>query len=135
MIVSKQVYLQYHKEPLQVPYPPGFAGAKTKEDVEAIFINSQPRLLTIDEIKVVEEFLTKLPYRQQLVVTGMVSVQKDDPLFECSHTQLDEIEREHSLPNTRYSSKYGERSTYDRVLIIRELGFNANANLSLPFGR
>jgi hypothetical protein len=135
LINSKQAHLQYYKEPLQIPYPPGFAGKKTKEDVAEIFISSQPRLLTVDEIKVVEEFLTKLPYRQHLVVTGMVEIEKNDPLLLCSHTQLDQIETEHSLRKTRYSSKSVERSIYERVLIIRELGFNANANLSLPFVR
>lgn len=135
LTVYKQVYLQYHKEPLQIPYPPGFTGEKTKEDVTEIYVNSQPRLLTVDEIKVVEEFLRKLPYRQQLVVTGMVNTGKDDPLLNLSHEQLDDIELRHSLPKTRYISKFVERSIYTRVLILRESGFNANANLSLPFGR
>lgn len=134
MTVSKQVHLQYAKEPLQIPYPPNFAGAKTKDDVGEIFISSQPRLLTSDEIEVVESYISKLPYRQQLVLTGLVMIDQNDPLLEYDHSQLDELEKQHSVSNTRYVPGSGERSPHERVLILRELGISSNAIFSIPPG-
>lgn len=116
----QQAYLQHGREPLFVPYPEGFSGKKsgTPEDLD-FFITSQPRFLTNDEIAIAQAFLKTLFYRQQLILTGAVLLDTEDPLLTASHDEFDEIENRLGLPNSKYG-RGGIRQPRERAYIIRE---------------
>lgn len=127
----KQACLKRGLEPLQIPYPKNYEGQKSGSPSDREFhLSTQPRFLTEDEINIAQSFIAKLPYKQSLVLTGCVMVGKD-PLFEKNHTQLDAIEKSVGLPNTRYSSAGGERSVVERVLILREHGYEGHGSTQL----
>jgi hypothetical protein len=122
----KQVSLQKGVEPLQIPYPKDYKGEKSGKPSDGEFhLSSQPRFLTEGEINLADKFIKKLPYRQALNLTGCVMV-GNDPLFTKSHNELDEIERNIGLPNTRYASSGGQRQVTERVLILREHGYEGS---------
>jgi hypothetical protein len=122
--MQKQAYLKIGSESLQIPYPPDFKGAKSLdiEDTE-IHINSIPRLLTEDEIPLVENYIKTLPYPQSLLFTGAVFLDPSDPLVAMSNAELDKLEADELIPSTKYSKDGGLRQPYERVLILRESGY------------
>lgn len=122
--MQKQAHLKSGSESLQIPYPPDFKGAKSMDDEDTeIHINSLPRLLTEDEITLVESYLTILPYPQVLLFTGAIFLDPSDPLVSLDNTELDRLEDEELLPSTKYSKDGGTRQPYERVLILRESGY------------
>lgn len=122
--MQKQSYLKNGSESLQIPYPPDFKGAKSLdiEDTE-IHINSIPRMLTEDEIPLVEGYLKTLPYSQSLIFTGAVFLDPTDPLIGMDNDGIDRLEAEELLPSTKYSQGGGLRQPLERVLILRESGY------------
>lgn len=133
--MQKQCYLKIGSESLQIPYPPDFKGAKSmdSEDTE-IHINSLPRLLTEDEILVVEDYLKTLPYPQSLLFTGAIFLDPSDPLVAMDNIELDRLEDEDMLPSTKYSKDGGIRQPYERVLILRESGYKGVGRKQLMQG-
>lgn len=135
MATQKQVYLAVRREPLQFVYPPDFAGEKSGDlDDEEFFLGQEPRFLTADEIELVEEILASLPYTQKLVKTGCVLIDPYDPLLEVTHDRLDEIEAQQKLPSSRKAPGGGTVGIRERVLRIRENGYEGYGNKSLPEG-
>lgn len=124
-----QCHLRFAKEPLQIPYPRNFSGQKSvSEDDLGFFISQEPRFLTNDEIGLVRAYLPKLPYSQDLVLTGCVMIDSNDPMLDYSHDRLDEVERRHKLSSSRYAPGGGERAVRERVLIVRESGILGDTN-------
>jgi hypothetical protein len=131
----KLAHLRTRREPLQIPYPAGFGGAKSGHaDDETLLISHEPRWLTEAEVDIVEAFLKKLPYRQALEMDGAVLIDGDDPLLAASQDDLDQAEASAQLPNTRYLPGGGQRSTRERVLILRERGYGGNGNIAISAG-
>lgn len=129
-----QCKLQRPVEPLQIPYPKDWNKPKSVEpDDPSIHISTVPRFLNEYEVALVKEFCQKLSYSQNLVLTGAKLVDRNDPLLNFDHDQLDQIERFVNLPNTRRANG-GERQTYERVLIIRERGYEGSGNLKALAG-
>lgn len=134
----RQTALSRPVEPLQIPYPKGFKGERRHPELsEEIFISTEMTDLTLDEIKVVEDFLKKLPYPQSLIFgTDLGVLQEDDPLLKMTPGQLDNLERQENLTPSRISPNGGERTVFERVIQIRvDGGYDGNGNLSLPAGQ
>jgi hypothetical protein len=125
-------------EPLQIPYPKDFKGDRRYPELsEEIFISSgQMSDLTLDEIKVVENYLKKLPYPQELIFgTDLGVLQEDDPLLKMTQDQLDKLEQQEGLSSSRSSPNGGDRTIFERVIGIRVDGnYDGNGMLSLPAG-
>jgi len=123
-----EVGLSNPREPLQIPYPKSYMGAKSGKPTDQEFhLSVEPRYLFQGEIEIAEKFVSKLPYPQRVVRTGAVlNPDGDDPLAQADHDELDRVEKAQSMPNTRKSPTGGERSPYERVLIIRERGYFGN---------
>ena len=122
--MKNQVSLQYGREPLQIPVPADFTGERSSEESE-IFLSTLPCVLTQDEIKLAETHLKALPYKQSLVF-GAVFLDENDPLLQHDHAKLNEIEKHANHANTEFVQGGGRRSIYERVLLIRERGYQAN---------
>lgn len=134
MVVLKQCKLQRPVEPLQIPYPSDWSNPKTVDpDDTAIHLSTIPRFLNEYEIELVQAFCKELPYSQNLALTGAKLLDRNDPLLGFDHDQLDRIEKFVNLPNTRRTNG-GERQTYERVLIIRERGYEGSGNLKALAG-
>jgi len=137
MGVRKQVRLKYGRAPVQVPYPADFKGERSNPDNDdnEVHISSVARYLSLDEIALVEAYVQKLPYAQQLVYTGATLV-GEDPLLspDTTHDELDKIESTHGMPSSR-TVPGGERDLRSRVLIIRERGFLGNGRQVLAAGK
>lgn len=128
----KQVCLKRPLESLQIPYPKNFAGERsTDSDEVEMFVGTEPRFVTEDEIPFLQAFVEKLPYRQELVLTGATLTNHDDPLFSATHEHLDRLEAEVGIGNSRFAGG-GERSVRERVYILREAGVVGNGNKALP---
>lgn len=138
-MLLKQVYLQNAHEPLQIPYPPNYSGEKTKVDEDSddqeFHVSTEPRFLTQDEIDLVNDFLKRSVYPQKLLLTGCVMIDPDDPLLDVDHDKLDKVEADQGLPNSRKHPNGGTRQIYERVLLIRERGYEGNGLKSLPLAR
>lgn len=119
--MRKLAYLKHGKEPLQIQIPENFQGQRSSEE-EEIFLSTLPLVLTDDEIVLCRAFCKTLPYKQD-VVTAAVFLDEDDPLLEADHAKLNTLEREAGLANTEFAKQGGQRSTYERVLLIREGGY------------
>lgn len=132
--MKRQVRLLNPVEPLQIPYPENFQGEKTDVDEEEFFLTTMPRKLSDEEIDLAKEYIDRLPYRQSLVYTGAVFLDESDSLLNKSHDQLDEIERRNHLSNTRYSPRGGSRSILQRVVKIRQTGYEGNGAYALLSG-
>lgn len=116
----KECHLRFTRSPEQISYPQGFTGQKSAHpEEEEFFIGKEPRYLTSDEIKLAEDFLKTLPYQQELVLTGAVLVDPEDPLFQKTHEELDRIEADMNLPNSR-PPEGGDCEIRERVYRIRE---------------
>lgn len=121
-----EAHLTKAKEPLQIPYPRNFSGEKSgSPDDKEFHLSCQPRYLTEDEVAIAEAFVTRLLYPQTVSRTGAVQI-GDDPLLEKDQEYLDEVEKNAQLENTRQSPSGGDRSVFERVLIIRERGYRGN---------
>lgn len=135
MTATKQVRLKHVREPLQVPYPDGYMGARSnpENDDQEIHISAAPRFLSLQEIEIVESYVSKLPYPQQIVYTGACLV-GDDPLLDekTTHEDIDKIETSQGMSSSRYVQGGGERDLRSRVYILRERGFMGNGNQALP---
>lgn len=130
----KQAHLRTSREPLQIRYPDGFDGEKyagEDEDDQEFYITTEPRFLTKDEIKLAREYIKTLSYPQELVLTGCTMIDPDDTLLDFDHDQLDELERTQGLPSTRKPPSGGTRQTFERVLLIREKGYEGTGFKSL----
>ena len=122
----RQAQLKNAREPLQVPYPLDFLGIKSSNnpDDTSIFISTEPRFLSDDEVKLIQGYVKGLNYDQSLVLTGCVMIDSDDPLLKCTHEQLNKIESENYLLSTaKIPTKGGKPSIQQRVLLIRERGY------------
>ena len=136
-MILKQANLRFCREPLQIPYPKNFDGDKYdggNEDFEdgEFYISTEPRFFSLDEIKVIQDYLKTLPYSQELVETGCIRIDEDDPLMDFDHDQLDALEKEQSLPPSRKPINGGTRQLFERVLIIREAGYEGTGFKGLP---
>ena len=119
---------------IMVDYPKDFKGQKSEENIreKAFFLSSEPRWLTTDEIELAVQYLMKynkgqFGKSQSLVYTSAVLIDPDDLLLKANHLELNQIEIANGLKNSQYSLAGGQRSIYERVLIIREQGCLANA--------
>ncbi len=130
--MNRQVCLRSGREPLQIAYPEGFSGVKFDPESTEINISREMRLLSQDEIAVVERYLDpkNLPYKQSLNY-GAIMVDQDDPLLQIDHDALNQVEKDSSLASTEFAIGGGRRSLYERVLILRESGFAGNGSKSL----
>jgi hypothetical protein len=136
-MILKQVQLQNSREPLQIPYPPDFKGEKYAEqdsEEQEFYLSSEPRFLTKDEIEVAQEYLKTIWYSPKLSFTGCVMIDPEDPLLDFNHDQLDRIEKEQNLPSSRKHPTGGTRQMFERVLLIRERGYEGTGFKSLPAG-
>lgn len=134
-MLQAQVALRTRREPLQIPYPSDFRGQKTgDEDDSEFYLSTEPRFLSLDEIKIAEAFVLRLPYPQGVVRTGAVLVDPDDPLLNAAPEELDKVESENGLSSSKYSNDGTLRSPQERVLLIRERGYLGNGKLALRQG-
>jgi hypothetical protein len=117
----KQIALSRNVEPLQIIVPENFQGDRSSEESQ-LMLTTQFHAFTLDEIELIQQFLTTLPYVQTLSM-GAVMLGEDDPLLSTSHEFLDGLETRESLPKTRFVKGGGEHSIMARVLLIRESGF------------
>lgn len=88
--------------------------------------------MTLDEIDLVAKYLLdfnkgQFGKSQALVYTSAVLIDADDLLLKATHAELNQIEKVNGLKNSQYSIAGGQRSIYERVLIIREQGCLVNA--------
>jgi hypothetical protein len=127
--MRQQVGLTRSAEPLQIPIPPGFEGMRSTEQ-DQIMLTTQFHPYTLDEIALIEKYLTTLPYVQTLS-KGAVMLDEDDPLLEADHEFLDALETRESLPKSRFAKGGGEYSIMNRVLLIRESGFTGSGKPAL----
>jgi hypothetical protein len=129
----KEAALAKPVEPLQIVVPSDFIGLRSNPDATQLYITTEFHTYTPDEIDLIQEYLTKLPYPQSLRV-GAIFLDTDDPLLEMDHGQLDDLEAKVRLPNTRKAPSGGDRGTYERVLILREHGYLGTGANALPVG-
>lgn len=135
-MARKQIHLKFGREPLNIPYPPGFKGQKSGNYQDEEFILSvMPRSLTDDEIALAEKFIKTLPYQQQIVHTGCLFLDEQEPLMNLTHEELDRLEEENALENSSLSPGRGQRSILERVLTIRHAGYEGSGRLALSAGK
>lgn len=128
----KQVQLRSNQEPLQIPYPPDFDGEKSgEEEDEEFFLDTIPRFLTKDECDLAKNYIATLHYPQDLVYTGCTLIDPDDPLLNFSQEQLDELEKNAQLSSTSEASGGGRLTIQQRVLLIRENGYEGDGKKAL----
>lgn len=129
-----QAHLMFPGETLQIPYPPGFSRLdKSGQQADQEFhLSTTPRYLSSPEIAVAEAFIAQLPYRQQLVKTGAILLDANDPLLLKDHDELDRVEAQSNLSNTRKAPTGGMRSIRERVILIRERRYQGTGELALP---
>lgn len=132
MGIKKQVALRHRREPLQIQYPPDFTGEKSEDSIDdsEFYISNQYRILTLDEIKLVEEHFKQLPYKQELNF-GATLIDPEDAMLAYSHEDISTVEQAIGLPDSQNAPGGGQRSILDRVLLIRESGYYANGKKAL----
>lgn len=132
-----QAHLLLSGESLQIPYPKGFNPrskiAAERSDPE-FHLTTTPRWLSPDEIELAEKFIDDLPYQQKLVKTGAVLIDANDPLLTKTHDELDGVERQLQLGNTRRGPTGSPRNIRERVILIRERNYLGNGSLALTAG-
>ena len=126
----QQIALSRNGEPLQIMIPEDFQGERSSEETQ-LMLTTQFHSFTLDEIELIREYLTTLPYTQTLSM-GAVMLGEDDPLLDSDHDFLDSIEARESLSKTRFVNGGGENSIMNRVLLIRESGFFGRGKAALP---
>lgn len=130
-----QVHLRYPGDSLQIPYPDDFKttekSAAERSDTE-FHLTTSPRFLSEAEVSVAREFVKALPYTQQVVATGAILIDPNDPLLSKTHDELDTVERSAALGVTRLGSGGAPRSIRERVILIRERSYQGNGSLALP---
>lgn len=125
MGLAKEVRLKMSGH-LFIRYPENYKGDRSPENQDdEFYLSDKPRYLTRGELALAEKEVSKI--KQHLIFTGAVLLDSADPLLNLSHDQLDAIERDNSFPGTRKSPAGGTRSIYERVLILRERGYESNA--------
>ena len=125
MTVKKEVRLRSSGH-IFVQYPPGYKGDRTDgPQEESFYISDQARYLNEQEIELAQKAAKSQGHI--LVFSGAVLIDENDPLLQFDHSQLDAVEAEAKLSNTRKALSGGTRSIYERVLIIRERGYESNA--------
>jgi hypothetical protein len=125
MTLKKEVRLRSSGH-IFVPYPPGYKGDRTDGPQEdSFYISDQSRYLNQKEIELAQKAAKMQGHI--LMFSGAVLIDENDPLLQFNHNQLDTVEVEAELPNTRKALSGGTRSLYERVLIIRERGCESNA--------
>ena len=117
--MSKQVALTKTVEPLQIVVPSDFKGFRTDPDASQLYVSTQMATYTFDEIELIKQFVSRLPYKQDLTYGGVL-IDPNDPLLSSSHDDLDALEKEAKMPCSRCASSGGEISVYERVLRLRE---------------
>ena len=127
-MLLKQAQLRIGREPLQIRYPEDFQGDKYDGgnldfDDNEFYVSTEPRFFSSDEIEIIREYLKDLPYPQDLVLTGCTMIDEEDPLLDLDHEQLDALEKDQLLPLTRKPIGGGTRQLFERVLLIREVGY------------
>lgn len=133
--MQKQAALRFGKETLEIPYPLGFKGKKSLDPQDnEIYINSAYRWLTEDEIPLVQAKIAGIGYRQELKFSGAILIDDDDPLLSLTADELDAIETNEQLQSTKYAKDGGLRQVRDRVLILRELGYQGVGRKQLGAG-
>lgn len=119
-MLLKQAHLKRPGESLQVTYPPNYRGQRSFPiEADEFFVGSEPLFLTNGEIELVQALTTKLPYRQEIILTGAVLVDSNDPLLLMTDDELDEVESVLGLESSRDPSG-AELSTRERVYRTRE---------------
>lgn len=126
----QQIALSRNGEPLQIMIPEDFQGERSSEESQ-LMLTTQFHPFTLDEIELIQHYLTTLPYTQTLSL-GAVMLGEDDPLLELDQDALDAIETLESLPKTRFVNGGGENSIMNRVLLLRESGFLGSGKTALP---
>lgn len=123
-------------EPLQIPYPADFPRSKKSNDPDdqTLCVGMQPRWFTEEEAELVEQFCKGLQYTQSLQLTGAKLIDSGDHLLQATQDELDQVERNASLPNTRRVRGGTERTVRERVLIIRERGYRGNGAKAIQQG-
>ena len=109
-----QAYLQFAREPIQIPSPNG----------ETIHVSTEPAYYTDKEILLIEQFIQRLPYTQNLVKTGAQLI-GSDPLLSATVEQIEAIEAKHGYTSLRKNTDGSPKSLRDRVLMLRENGYSA----------
>lgn len=130
----QQAALAKAVEPLQIVVPPDFMGDRMNPDASQLYVSTEYQIYTTDELDLIQTYLDKLPYPQALTL-GAFFIAEDDPLLESSHDHLDEIEAREAFPGTRKAPGGGERSTRERVLILREKGYRGTGAKALNSSR
>lgn len=132
--MKRQVRLENPVEPLQIPYPRGFMGQKSEMDEEEFMLTTLPRTLYDEEIDLAKEYIDRLPYRQKLVYTGAVFLDENDALLSKTHDQLDALEKKLNFKNSKLSPRGGIRTILQRVVMIRQQGYEGNGAYALLNG-
>lgn len=130
---SQEAALTKAVEPLQIPFPRNFSGQKTKPDATQLYISTEFAAFTLDELEVISQFLTRLPYAQSLKL-GALFLEADDPLLEFDHDRLDELEAREGIPSSRTAPGGGERTARERVIVLREEGYAGSGTKALLAG-
>lgn len=136
-MILKQAHLRIGREPLQIRYPEDFDGEKYDGgnldfDDSEFHVSTEPRFFSLAEIEIIREYLKSLPYSQDLVLTGCTMIDEEDPLLELDHEQLDTLEKDQLLRSTRKPVGGGTRQLFERVLLIREAGYEGTGFKGLP---
>ena len=121
-----EAHLAEPRESLQVPVPESFRGRRRDNEDESLHVTTQPAYYTADEISLIEGHILKLRYTQSLVLTGSKLI-GNDPLLEASVKQIGEIEKAIGSGSTKILDDGSDRPLLDRVLILRENGFEGSA--------
>ena len=127
------VRLKNSVEPLHIPYPENYQGQKTDSEDSEFNLSTIPRRLTLDEITLAKEYVSLLPYKQSLAFPNGVFLDESDPLLNKTHDQLDQIEGQNRLKNTRKGGKNSslERTLLERVVRIRQSGYTGNGSIAM----
>ena len=118
-MITYQVKLKKPGKGVWVQYPEDFSGQRTDDELE-VFIDQAPRPMSKDEIAYVRQYLEGQGIANELEETEALFLDAEDPIAKLDHEQLDRLEENLNLSNTRTSNAGGERTTLERVLILRE---------------
>jgi hypothetical protein len=121
-MLQRQAHLQLSGESLQIPYPSDFPEHEKTGGVsdESFFLSAIPKWLSVREIKAAREYIQSLGTRQSLVELESTLLDENDPLLGMNNDQLDQVEEEVGMENTRTAPGGGERQPRERAYLIRE---------------
>jgi hypothetical protein len=118
-MITYQVKLKKFGKGIWVTFPEDFPGQRTDTELE-IFLDQAPTNLSRDEITYIRDYFKKHSISNELEETDALFLDANDPIAKLDHDQLDQLEENLNLQNTRNSNAGGERALIERVLIIRE---------------